>query len=211
MAQEIKKRFEVAGAAPPPRMTYEEFLDWADEDTYAEWVDGEVILLSPATDRHQDLVDFLTALFRHFTEAHQSGVVRSAPFQMKTGPDLPGREPDIVFVASEHRDRLQKTHLRGPADLVVEIVSPESRTRDRKKKFAEYEQGGVREYWVIDYLRKEALFYLPDEDGSYHAAPVGEDGIFRSHTLEGLWLRVDWLWQEPLPPLMDVLRQWGLV
>jgi Uma2 family endonuclease len=93
----------------------------------------------------------------------------------------------------------------------VEIVSPESRTRDRKKKFAEYEQGGVREYWVIDYLRNEALFYLLDEGGSYHAAPIDEDGIFRSRVLEGLWLRVDWLWQEPLPTLMDVLRQWRLI
>ena len=45
---------------PParPKMTYEEFLAWADEDTLAEWVDGEVVMTSPASNRHQDLTAF---------------------------------------------------------------------------------------------------------------------------------------------------------
>ena len=36
-------------------------------------------------------------------------------------------------------------------------------------------------------------------------------GIFHSEVLAGLWIKVDWLWQEPLPPLMSVLKEWGLV
>jgi Uma2 family endonuclease len=44
--------------APPGKMTYEEFLAWADEDTWAEWVNGEVIILTPASKRHQDLAFF---------------------------------------------------------------------------------------------------------------------------------------------------------
>ncbi|MGH2411546.1 MAG: Uma2 family endonuclease [Chloroflexota bacterium] len=43
-------------------MTYDEFLDWADEDTLAEWVDGKVIMTSPANRRHQELVGFLYGL-----------------------------------------------------------------------------------------------------------------------------------------------------
>src|SRR5579884_3626560 len=39
---------------PPARMTYQQFMDWADEDTLAEWVDGEVIMTSPASLPHQD-------------------------------------------------------------------------------------------------------------------------------------------------------------
>ena len=200
-----------AKAAPPGKMTYEEFLAWAHEDTWAEWVRGEVIILSPASDTHQDLVGFLSALLRLFVEAHQLGAVRVAPFQMKTGPDLPGREADIIFVAREHLTRLHDTYLEGPADLVVEIISPDSRGRDRGEKFYEYEQGGVREYWLLDYLRRQAEFYQRGSDGIFRLAPVGEDGIYRSAVLEGLWLRVEWLWQEPLPPLMSVLREWRLV
>jgi Uma2 family endonuclease len=213
MAQEARTEPSAtpARAAPPGKMTYEEFLAWADEDTWAEWVNGEVIVLTPASNRHQLLVGFLTSLLQHFAEAHQRGTVLTAPFQMKLGPDLPGREPDILFIAREHLDRLQNVYLDGPADLVVEIISRDSRARDRGEKFYEYEQGGVREYWLLDPLRRQAEFYQLGSDGIYHLGPVDGDGIYRSAILDGLWLRVEWLWQEPLPLLLRVLQEWGLV
>jgi hypothetical protein len=110
-------------------MTYDEFLRDPDVPAWAEWVDGEVIELSPVTDWHQNLADFLAALFRHYGEASHLGEVRSAPFQMKLARS--GREPDVLFVAREHTDRLRETHLEGPADLAIEVISPDSRTRDR--------------------------------------------------------------------------------
>jgi Uma2 family endonuclease len=198
-------------AAPPAKMTYEEFLAWANEDTWAEWVNGEVIIMSPASKRHQDLVTVLAALLRFFVDAHQLGIVLTAPFQMKIGPDLPGREPNILFISREHLDRFRDIYLDGPADLVVEIISRDSRVRDRGDKFYEYEQGGVREYWLLDYLRRQAEFYQLGADGIYRPMPVGQDGIYRSVVLEGLWLKVEWLWQEPLPSLMSVLREWQMI
>jgi Uma2 family endonuclease len=198
-------------AVPTGKITYEEFLAWADEDTWVEWVNGEVLVLTPVSNQHQDLAGFLTALLRFFVEAHRLGIVRSAPFQMKTGPELPGREPDVLFVSREHFDRIKNTYINGPADLVVEIISPDSRARDRGEKFYEYEQGGVREYWLLDPLRRQAEFYQRGSDGIFRLVPSGEDGIYRSAALEGLWLEVEWLWQEPLPSLMSVLREWRLV
>jgi len=56
-------------------MTYEQFLAWANEDTLAEWVDGRVIMASPASRRHQDLAGFLTSILRTFVESRQLGVV----------------------------------------------------------------------------------------------------------------------------------------
>jgi Uma2 family endonuclease len=197
--------------APPGKVTYEEFLAWADEDTWAEWVNGEVIILTPASKRHQDLATFLAAILRFFAEAHQLGCVLTAPFQMRLGPDLSGREPDVLFIASEHLDSLKNAYLDGPADLVVEIISRDSRARDRGEKFYEYEQGGVREYWLLDYVRRQAEFYQLGSDDIYRAMPVDADGIYRSAVLNGLWLRVGWLWQEPLPLLLSVLKEWGLV
>jgi Uma2 family endonuclease len=196
---------------PTKKLTYEEFLEWCDEDTWAEWVNGEVIVLTPASDRHQDLADFLTAILRVYTEARGLGVVRSAPFQMKTGPELPGREPDVLFIATEHLERLKKTFLDGPADLVIEITSPESRLRDRGEKFAEYELGGVKEYWLINPEREEADFYRLDERGRYRLTEPNSEGVYRSVVLPGFRLKVGWLWQEPLPPVLDVLRELGLI
>lgn len=193
---------------PPKKpFTYEEFLDWADEDTRAEWVDCEVIVMSPASNRHQQLADFLTALLRVLAEQRSLGQVLSAPFQMKLEN---GREPDVLFLADEHRDRLRETYLDGPADLVVEIVSPESGPRGRGDKFYEYEAGGVQEYWLIDLVREQVEVYRLEE-GRYRLVQPEEDDIYRSEVVPGFWLRASWLWQEPLPKVLNVLRKWELV
>jgi Uma2 family endonuclease len=136
------------------------------------------------------------------------GEVLVAPVQMKL--ERSGREPDILFIATENRSRLDGRLLNGPADLAIEVVSPDSRKRDYVDKFREYAEAGVREYWIIDSTKDQATFYGLGADGAYRALPV-TDGIFRSEVLTGLWLRVDWLWQEPLPQSMSILKEWGLI
>lgn len=195
----------------PPKepISYEEFLEWTDEDTRAEWVDWEVIVMSPASTRHQDIADFLTAGLRLYVEHHDLGRVLSAPFQMKLEN---GREPDVVFVETEHLDRLQDTHLSGPADLVVEIVSPESGPRDRGEKFYEYEAGGIREYWLIDPERQQVeLYRLAEDSGRYRPVQPEAGDRYHSEVVPGFWLRASWLWQEPLPKVLEVARTWDLV
>ena len=213
MAHQLKTDLASApnGAPPLPRMTFEEFLEWYDEEKRAEWVDGEVILMSPNSLAHQDVAGFLAALLRLFAEANNRGLVLTPPFLMKLAVIPSGREPDVLFIARERLGDLKKVYLDGPADLAIEIMSPESRTRDRRDKYREYEQAGVREYWLLDPIRKQAEFYQLNGDGVYTLAPISDGGIFRSVVLDGLWLNVDWLWQEPLPTLMSVLKEWGLV
>ena len=183
------------------RMTYEEFLAWADEDIHAEWVNGEVIIHVTAKQRHQEIVRFLLELFGLFNQFFRVGRFLMAPYQMKLGPDGPGREPDILFVAREHEARVTEQGVSGPADLVIEVVSDDSVTRDRVEKFEEYEQYGVPEYWIIDPRprRFRAEFYQLDERGQYQHVPAGREGVYHSKVLPGFWLRVDWLWVEELP------------
>ncbi len=176
------------------RMTYPEFLDWADEDTLAEWVDGEVQMTSPASARHQNISGFLAGILQIFTQYRNLGVVLSAPFQMKLKN---GREPDILFVKTAHLERLRANYLEGPADLVIEIISPESIGRDRGEKFYEYAQGGVPEYWFIDPQRQHVECY--ELAGEYYRLRFeGQAGRYESLVLPGFWLRVEWLWEEPL-------------
>jgi Uma2 family endonuclease len=194
-------------APPPAPVSFEEFLAWADEDTRAEWVDGKVVPMSPANRAHQDLLFFLARLVVAHVEARRLGWVYFAPFLMRLPTRPSGREPDLLFVANEHADRLRDTFLDGPADLVVEVASPESAARDRGEKFLEYEAAGVPEYWLIDPLREEAGFYRLGADGRYRLAPLDADGWYHSTVLPGFRLRPDWLWQHPLPPLAEVAPQ----
>ncbi len=197
---------------PAEKLSFEEFHDWLDEDTWAEWVNGEVQMVSPASLRHQQLASFLWVLLDAWIEVDDMGIVLQAPFLMRLPPPLDrAREPDLLFVAKEHRDRLHATYLDGPADLVIEITSPESLGRDRGDKFVEYEQAGVREYWLLDPERRRAEFYQLGTDGRYRVFLAGAAGEYLSPTLAGLKLPVDWLWREPLPKVVDALRTLGLV
>lgn len=193
------------------RVTYEDFLDWPGDNPHLEWVNGKVISMSPVFLEHSDTGLFLLKAISAFVETEDLGKVLSDPFQMKTGPDLPGRAPDILFVAKANLGRLQPLFLDGPGDLVVEVISPGSRAVDRGEKFYEYEQGGVPEYWLMDPQRRQAEFYQRGEDGIYRPAALDPQGRYSSGALPGLWLQVDWLWQRPLPPLLRVLKEWRLI
>ncbi|MCC6443613.1 MAG: hypothetical protein IT210_09195 [Armatimonadetes bacterium] len=59
---------------------------------------------------------------------------------------------------------------------------------------------------MIDPQQKEARFFKLSEEGRYSPAPI-EEGIFRSQILEGFWLKIGWLWQDPPPPLLAVLKE----
>jgi len=196
--------------SPPSRtkMPYAEFLEWHPESQSAEWVDGEAFIMAPPSTGHQDLTLFLGSILRFYVESKGAGRVFVAPVQMKLGRS--GREPDVLFVSNENRARVEGLYLNGPADLAVEIVSPESRGRDRKEKFREYEQAGVREYWIVDAVNRQAEFYALGADRTYESLPVVQD-VFQSQVIQGLWLDVKWLWQDPLPTLMVVLKAWSLV
>ncbi len=194
--------------SPRPKMTYEEFMAWSDEDTYAEWVDGEVIVHMPPKPIHQELAVFLIELLGLFTKFFGLGNIYTAPLQMKL-PNGPGREPDILFVSKDHAARVIEDRLDGPADLVIEIISDDSVSRDREDKFYEYEAGGVPEYWILDPRpnRRRAFFYHLDERGQYRPIPIGPDGIYRSRALPGFWLNVTWLQGDEYPDPLSALAE----
>ncbi len=199
-----------ATARRTPYVSYEEFLNSGIEGHY-EWVDGDVVKMSPVSGRHQAQLQFLIAILTHFVEWKSAGTIRSAPFQMRLEMKRRGREPDLIFVRADRLVNMRKNHFDGPADLAVEIVSPESVVRDRVDKFHEYEESGVREFWLLDSEGAAPEFYTLAPDGRYESIPLGEGRIFRSIVLPGFWLDVNWLARPSLPPIMDVLRAWGVI
>jgi Uma2 family endonuclease len=192
-------------------MSYEAFLAWADEDIHAEWVDGEVIIFMPPVYRHQAIISFLCQLLGLFVEADDLGVVLIAPFEMRARPGGSAREPDLLFVARAHLDRLTPERLVGPADLVVEVISESSVGRDREEKFREYAAAGVPEYWLFDPRpgQQRADFFRLTEAGTYEPARADAEGRYHAAVVPGFWLDPNWLWQEPLPkvaPLLAAMR-----
>jgi Uma2 family endonuclease len=191
-------------APPEDRITFEEFLAWADEDTHAELIDGKVIMMTPASFQHQQIVKFLATLLDAFVQKHDVGVVVSAPFAVKVSEDR-HREPDVLFVANEHLERVKETYVDGPPDIVVEVISPESRGRDWGEKFTDYEGLGVAEYWLIDPLREQANFFVLGDDRLYDEARPDAEGRYASRVLEGFGLDLAWLWRERPPTVAEIV------
>lgn len=187
--------------------TFEAFIEWVDEDTSAEWEEGEVIFLSPTTVRHQLLAGFLLSLIGTYVEQQHLGKTIFAPFKMK----IPGygAEPDVLVVLKQNESRLRKTYLDGPADLVIEVISPDSIERDRVKKFNDYEAAGVAEYWIIDPERETAEFY--QLSGGHYVMADMPDGIYHSRELPGMRFPLVWLQVAHQPELLDALRSIGIL
>ncbi|MFN7019571.1 MAG: Uma2 family endonuclease [Fimbriimonadales bacterium] len=204
--------YEGARMPPQGKVSFEEFLEWLDEDTHAEWVDGEVILKTPVSVLHQDINSYLHALVSLWVAYHFQGSTYHPPLQVKftlpSGKQV-SREPDLVVILPGNSGQFQQHYFEGAPDLIVEILSPSNRNIDRLTKFEEYEAAGMPEYWLIDPDRQYAEFFQLDETGVYRVAFSGSEGVYRSRVLAGLWLEVRWLWERP--PVWDVLRQWGLV
>lgn len=132
-------------------------------------------------------------------------------WEMRLGNELPAREPDLLVLLNEHAERDTDTYVEGPADWVIEIVSPESGARDRGTKFDEYERGGVSEYWIIDPHRRELWAYRRGEDGLYQSLPVDEEGRVTSVTLPSrtFVLKLRCSGRPPCPACTPALRLCG--
>lgn len=180
MAQRVTNRNE-AGLRRY-RMTYGEYLGWADEDVRAEWVNGEVIAYMPPDKVHQDIVFFLATILRHYVELRRLGEIMLAPFEMRLDAVNSSREPDILFVASRHAERLTRLRLVGPADVVIEITSDSTAHIDMHEKFEEYRRAEVAEYWLVDPREGKQEFhaYHLNQYGAYELLPFDATGRFHS-------------------------------
>ena len=151
--QQLYELADLLGAEPVPdlTMTEAEFVDWCPDDLRAEWIDGRVILMSPSNVDHDDLNTWFTTMMRTFVEESDSGRIFH-DLTIRLASQRTRRVPDLMFVATQRLNLLKKTYLDGPPDLLIEIVSPDSQSRDRREKYLEYEKAGVREYWIVDPL-----------------------------------------------------------
>lgn len=190
-------------------MSYEAFLTELNEDVHAEWVNGETIIFMPPKPDHQRVVRFLSQLLGLFIEHFQLGELFFAPIEMKPTPDSNAREPDILFVAQENLHIISNTKLEGPANLVIEVISPESLKRDLDDKRREYEAEGVDEYWIIDSRpgKNTAEFHVLNELGRYRKVEPNPEGIFYSTILPNFYLNVNWLWASPVPNTMELFAE----
>ena len=126
--------------------------DYLDLNTnhLVEFSDGFVEFLPMPKLSHQLISMLLYRLLESFVSARRLGTVVAAPYKVRLW-QRKYREPDVIFVTSEHASRLGEDFSDG-ADLVMEVVSgsDNDRRRDLVKKREEYAQARIPEYWIVD-------------------------------------------------------------
>jgi Uma2 family endonuclease len=181
--------------------------DYMDQfEGHYEWVRGYVIKMAPISLGHDKIVGYLRELLRAYFALKPIGTVVGDPFVMRLDATESRRQPDLQIILDSNPGELTETAMHGPADIVIEVASPGSVSIDYGEKFAEYEKGGVREYWLIDPIRNTCRFNRLTDKGVYGDSPVGEDGIYTTLLLPGLRLHIPTLWQETLPDLISVVQ-----
>ena len=163
----------------------------------------------PPTSRHDLFVLFLGTLLNVFVDLHRLGRVYVAPYEMRLRAGGSYREPDLLFVATENLARIDTKRLNGPADLVVEVLSADDPNRDLVEKYAEYEEAGIPEYWILEGREGQAGvdFFLLGPDGRYGRVAGAADGRLHSLVLPGFWLDPTWFADDSPPSVVECLRQ----
>ena len=139
------------------------FYEWMDEDMKAEFINGEIVVHSPALEKHNAAVLRLGMLLNTFVEVQGLGIVRIEKALVELTRN--SYEPDICYFGSAKAATIQPDMLYYPApDLVVEVLSKSTAQNDRGVKFEDYASHGVTEYWIIDPTRQTIETFTLDAD-----------------------------------------------
>ena len=108
--------------------------------------------------------------------------------------DENGVQPDLVYVSRGRLDIISRRGIEGAPDLVVEILSPSTRARDRGIKLRRYAAAGVPHYWIVDPCSRELEARRLTERGYELSGKLGPGSVFRSELFPDLEIPIDELW-----------------
>ncbi len=197
-------RVSVAADLERELLTAEDFLKWLTPERGADLIDGEIFMHSPVSIRHADLLNFLDGIMRTYIDRRHLGFL----YREVVAVRLSARNvflPDLAFYRAERKAHIRENHIEGAPDLVVEALSSRTADRDVGPKFAEYEQHGVTEYWVLDPETLAHRFYR--RDGELLVEYAENSAKIESNAVTGFFVMRDWLDPAQLPSISETLAQ----
>lgn len=162
----------------------------------AEFIEGQVIMHSPAMARHIFATKHLAKLMDTWVVEHGLGLVTIEKALICLSRN--DFEPDIAFFKGLRGATVPPTMMEFPApDLVVEVLSPSTEKMDREVKMLDYAKHGVSEYWLVDCKLQAVERYTLDASGRKYA-PAGrhDSGSVASTVIEGFVVPVAAIFDE---------------
>jgi Uma2 family endonuclease len=176
--------------------SYADYLSWKFAER-VELIKGKIFKMSPAPSvLHQQVSTALMVQIGRYMNGHPCQVFH-APFDVRlpiksTADDQVHTvlQPDITVICDPNK--LDSRGCNGAPDLVVEIISPSSANRDLHEKYDQYEEAGVKEYWVVYPAEGSISQFVLDSNGKYQAKrPYTFIDNIESAAIPGLVIALD--------------------
>ena len=166
----------------------ERFYEEMSEDQKVEFINGEIVMQSPAKLRHTIASQNLFTVLSLYVSKHHLGHVGHEKMLITlTRNDY---EPDICYFGPEKARAFAPDQMKFPApDLIVDVLSPSTEANDRGVKFLDYAAHGVAEYWIVD-PNAEMIEQYTLRDKEYHLHVKTDTGPVRSTAIEGFAIPV---------------------
>ncbi len=178
--------------------TYEDYLQIPEEPGYRYEILEGMLLKEPSPSlQHQRISRELgLQLKAYFDGFDAEGELFFAPLDVTLSASNV-LQPDILFVSSARKEVMREERIDGACDLVVEIMSPANRRKDRLQKMEIYRQAGIPHYWLAD-PEENTLEAFMLKDGSYTLVCAGGPGDAFTHpAFPGLDLDLDRIFRRP--------------
>lgn len=193
---------EVKAKLEEEKALRQHFYAIIDENTKAEFVNGQIIYHSPVKKEHNDAAKTLFTMLNTFVMKHVLGYLGFDKLMISLTRD--DFEPDICFFDNSKAQLFQKGQMHFPApDLAVEVLSSNEQ-HDREVKYNAYELHGVKEYWIID-PRTEIVEQYILKEGEYELQLKASDGHIQSVAVKGFRIPIRAIFDEELS--MKTLRE----
>jgi Uma2 family endonuclease len=179
---------------PRRRLTYDDFLLFPDDGLRHEIIDGDHYVTAAPVTRHQLLVGRLYFELESYLRAHPgSGQVFLAPFDVVLSHwDVV--EPDLLLIGPDQPEILTAKNVQGPPALVIEVMSPATRSRDERLKRDLFNRAGVREYWLVNPDTNVVMVHRRADGGQFGEArslAAAEHQMLTTPLLPGLSIALD--------------------
>lgn len=152
----------------------------------AELIDGKIYYMAPPSRTHQRILFSISRKIADYIDSKNGNCeVNIAPFAVFLNKDdINYVEPGISVVCDSAK--LDDKGCHGALDWIIEIVSPGNRPMDYFTKLFKYRTAGVREYWIVDPMRKQILVYRFEQE-IMEQYSFGEDipaGIYEGFSIK---------------------------
>lgn len=144
--------------------TYEKYRDLPDDGNRYEVLEGLLRVTPAPSSYHQMLSRRIQFLFYELERAGQ-GQIFDAPIDLLI-PGATPAQPDLVYLLPEQERFVTRRGIEGVPELIVEILSPSTATRDKTEKLNIYRKAGVHRYLLVD-IRSRTLQILRLDGETY--------------------------------------------